>query len=187
MKKTLLLASVACLISVSANANMWHDVTKNMDPYIGADYVYSNLDVKGKAKHVEKNFNSALLNAGVNIGEHFGLEAFYQMGGSRKSHHDGVSKKFKFNAYGLDAYGYMPLGCAKKFSLVGTAGMAVYDTQLKYEGKHDKSKVGYRVGGGMQYKLTDHVSARVIGRYGYIGAKELNHVAEVAAGLRYSF
>ena len=193
MNKTLLLAGVACcLITTSANANMRQDMQRaDMTPYIGADYAYSNLDVKGKAKGVEKNFNSAKLNAGVDVGKYMGLEAFYQFGGARKAHvkasEGGGTKKFKFNAYGLDLYGYMPLGCAQKFSLLGTAGVAVYDTELKHNDKVSKSKVGYRVGGGMQYKVTDRMAARVVGRYGYIGSRDLNHVAEVTAGIRYSF
>ena len=194
MKKTLLLASVACLISSAASANMMDDAKRiyhESTPYIGMDYAYTNLDLKGPAKHAKENFNSAKLNLGIDMGKHLGLEAFYQFGGARKAHlredQGGGTKKFKFNAYGIDAYGYMPLGCAQKFSLVGTAGMAIYDTELKYNDKVSKSKVGYRVGGGAQYKLTDKMAARVIGRYGYVGSKQLNHVAEVTAGLRYSF
>ncbi len=187
MKKTLLLASVACLISASANAKMLRD----FKPYVGADYAYTNLDLKGAAKHAKENFNSAKINAGIEMTEYASLEAFYQFGGSRKAHlkdsQGGGTKKFKFNAYGLDAYGYLPLGCAQKFSLVGTVGAAVYDTTLKYGDKVTKSKVGYRVGGGAQYKLTDNLAARVIGRYGYIGSRDLNHIAEVTAGLKYSF
>lgn len=194
MKKTLLLASVACLISSAASASMMDDAKKvynEMTPYVGMDYAYTNLDLNGPAKHAKENFNSAKLNVGVDVGKHMSLEAFYQFGGARKAHlkesQGGGTKKYKFNAYGIDAYGYMPLGCAQKFSLVGTAGMAIYDTELKYNDKVSKSKVGYRVGGGAQYKLTDKMAARVIGRYGYVGSKQLNHVAEVTAGLRYSF
>ncbi|MBE6452081.1 MAG: porin family protein [Alphaproteobacteria bacterium] len=191
MNKSLLLAGVACLMATSANAGMMDSMKKayhDMTPYIGADYAYSNLDLKGPAKGSEENFNTAKINAGVDIGKYMGLEAFYQFGGSRKAHlKDGTTSKFKFNAYGLDLYGYMPLGCAQKFSLVGTAGIAMYDTELKHNDKVSKSRVGYRVGGGAQYKMTDRLAARVIGRYGYVGGKELNHVAEVTAGLRYSF
>ena len=190
MKKTLLLASVACLVAASANAEMMNSM-KEMKPYVGVDYAYTNLDLKGAAKHAKENFNSAKVNVGVEMGKYASLEAFYQFGGSRKAHlredQGGGTKKFKFNAYGLDMYGYMPLGCAQKFSLVGTAGLAVYDTELKYNDKVSKSKVGYRVGGGAQYQLTDHIAARVIGRYGYIGSRDLNHIAEVTAGLKYSF
>ena len=194
MNKTLLLAGVACLMATTANAGMmdsYNNMKKDMTPYIGVDYAYTNLDLKGPAKHAKENFNSAKINAGIDIGKYMGLEAFYQFGGSRKAHlredQGGGTKKFKFNAYGLDMYGYMPLGCAQKFSLLGTAGVAVYDTELKYNDKVSKSRVGYRVGGGAQYKVTDRMAARVVGRYGYVGGKELNHVAEVTAGVRYSF
>ncbi len=194
MNKTLLLAGVACLIATSANANMM-DSAKNamrdMKPYVGIDYAYSNLDLGGAAKYGEENFNTAKVNVGVDMGKHASLEAFYQFGGARKAHlkerDGGGTKKVKFNAYGLDMYGNMPLGCAQKFSLLATAGIAVYDMEVKHNDKVSKSRVGYRVGGGAQYKLTDNMAARVIGRYGYVGGRELNHVAEVTAGLRYSF
>ncbi len=189
MKKAILLASAALLISTTANAEM--NIRKEIRPYVGVDYAYDNLDLKGKAKHAKENFNSAVVNIGTGITEYASLEAFYQFGGSRKAHlkedQGGGTKKFKFNAYGLDLYGYLPLGCEQKFKLLGTLGAAVYDTELKHNDKISKSKVGYRVGGGAQYDLTENVAARVVGRYGYIGSRDLNHVAEVTAGLRYSF
>lgn len=190
MKKALLLASAALLISTAAKAEM-NNLYNDIKPYIGADYAYDRLELKSAAKRARKNYNSAVINAGMDVTEYADLEAFYQFGGSRKSHpserQGGGTKKFKFNAYGLDLYGYLPFGCEQKFKLLATAGAAVYDTELKYDGKTKKSKVGYRVGGGALYKLTDHVAARVVGRYGYIGSRDLDHVAEVTAGLRYSF
>ena len=81
MKKTLLLASAACIIATSANAKMWN----NFDPYIGADYAYDNLNLKGEAKHARENFNSAKINLGTDITQYSSWEAFYQFGGSRKA------------------------------------------------------------------------------------------------------
>ena len=43
MKKTLLLAGVACLMTANANAGM-------LSPYVGADYVHVNTDYKNKNK-----------------------------------------------------------------------------------------------------------------------------------------
>ena len=85
MKKTLLLASVACLVAASANAEMMKSM-KEMRPYVGVDYAYTNLDLKGAAKHAKENFNSAKVNAGIEMGKYASLEAFYQFGGSRKAH-----------------------------------------------------------------------------------------------------
>lgn len=194
MKKMLLLASVALLAATNAKAEMMSEMKNmysDMKPYVGIDYAYDNLDLKGEAKHGKENFNSAKLNVGTDMGKYAGLEAFYQFGGSRKAHlkddQGGGTKKVKFNAYGMDLYGYLPMGCEQKFKLLATTGLAVYDTEIKYNDKIDKSKVGYRVGGGAQYDITDRIAARVVGRYGYIGSRDLNHVAEVTAGMRYSF
>ena len=71
--------------------------------------------------------------------------------------------------------------------LVATGGLALYDVTQK--GLPDKSfqRVGYRIGGGMQYDMNEHWSARVIGRYSYVGANRLDNYKEVAAGLLYRF
>ncbi len=187
MKKTLLLASVACLISANASAEMMQD----LKPYVGIDYVYDNADFKGAASEAKDNYNSGSINAGIELMDYVSLEAFYQMAGERKAHlpvSEGGELKSSFDAYGLDLYGYLPLGCEQKFSLLATTGMAVYDTEIKQGGhKIDKSRIGYRVGGGAQYNLTDHIAARVVGRYSYVGTRDLNHLAEVTAGIRYTF
>ena len=61
MKKTLLLASVACLISANASAEMMQD----LKPYVGIDYVYDNADFKGAASKAKDNYNSGSINAGI--------------------------------------------------------------------------------------------------------------------------
>ena len=53
MKKTLLLAGVACLFSVSANAM---DLSREFRPYIGLDYVYSHADYKDMGTEEELQF-----------------------------------------------------------------------------------------------------------------------------------
>ena len=52
MKKTLLLAGVACLFSYSANAM---DLSQDIRPYVGLDYVYSHANYKNDASRLEKN------------------------------------------------------------------------------------------------------------------------------------
>lgn len=188
MNKALLLASAACIISFSsiANANM---LSQEVKPYVGADYVYSYADYKGEAKGLKKSYNSGAVNAGVRMGKYTGLEAFYQHSGERKTHREDTKIKSQIQAYGLDLYGYLPLGCNDKVDLLGSIGAANYKFKIKdlANGKYDKERVGYRVGAGAQYNFTDHLSARVMGRYSYIHTKELKNLAEVTAGLRYSF
>ena len=165
-------------------------IYQDLKPYVGVDYVYDHADVKGNAKHVDKNFNTAKINVGLQTTKYASIEAFYQFDAERKGkNRENKREKLKYNAYGLDLYGYLPLGCDQTFSLLGTTGLAIYDTDFKETGRkhHDASRVGYRVGGGAQYNLTENLAARVIGRYSYIGTKDLNHLAEVTAGLRYAF
>lgn len=186
MKKTLLLAGVACLISFSANA-------REFNPYIGLDYAYTKADLKKDLKPVDDGYNSGIINAGVRMGQYAGLEAFFQQSGERKTHVAAdQSIKSKFNAYGLDLYGYLPIpACSDKFDLLASIGAANYDFQAKYKGiargKYDKQRVGYRAGIGAQYNLTENWAARVMGRYTYLGARDINHLSEVTAGVRYTF
>ena len=73
MKKTLLLAGVACIFSYNANAM---NISSDLKPYIGLDYVYSKADFKGEASRLEKsnllkdNYNSGVINAGIKLGDY---------------------------------------------------------------------------------------------------------------------
>lgn len=186
MNKALLLASAACIISFSsaANANM----LKDLNPYVGADYVYSHADFKGGDRGLKKDYDSGAVNAGIQVGKYTSLEAFYQHSGTRKTHDEAGDKiKSNFQAYGLDMYGYLPLGCSK-MDLLGSVGAANYKLKVKDStGKYDKDRIGYRIGAGAQYRFTDHISARIMGRYSYIDSKALKSLTEVTAGLRYTF
>ena len=185
MKKTLLLAGVACLFSFGASAEEFR-------PYVGMDYIFSNANIK-KEYDMKKDYNSLAVNAGVKMGEFVSLEAFFQQSGERKKHiSDTVSSKTKFHAYGLDMYGYMPIPrCDDTFNLLGSIGLANYNIETKYEGaargKIDKDRMGYRAGIGMQYNFTENLGARVMGRYTYLGGKALKDLKEVTAGIRYTF
>ena len=185
MKKTLLLAGVACLFSFGTNAEEYR-------PYVGLDYVFSNANIK-KEYNMKKDYNSGAVNAGIQIGEYTGLEAFFQQSGERKKNiTDTLNNKTKFHAYGLDLYGYMPVPeCNEKFSLLGSIGIANYNIESKYNGdirgKIDKDRIGYRVGLGAQYNFNEHWGARVMGRYSYLGTKVLKDLKEVTAGIRYTF
>ena len=58
MKKTLLLAGVACLFSYSANAM---DLSQDIRPYVGLDYVYSHANYKNDASRLEKINSSKMI------------------------------------------------------------------------------------------------------------------------------
>ncbi|MBR1605098.1 MAG: porin family protein [Alphaproteobacteria bacterium] len=166
-------------------------------PYVGLDYVYSKADYKsdraGWDKALEDQYNSAAINLGMRPSQYFSLEGFFQQSAEAKgskmlSEELGVNRlKSEFYAYGLDAYGYMPVGC-DGWNLLGTVGLANYNFKIKDAfGSNDKNHMGYRAGLGIQYDMNEHWAMRVVGRYSYIDSKMLDNLMEATAGIRYSF
>lgn len=186
MKKTLLLAGVACLISATAAHAM--DYT-NIKPIIGLDYAYDNAEFKKESKGLNDDFNSGIISLGTRIGDYSSVEAFYQLAGEKKTSTDVAKYKAKFSAYGLDVYGHLPLGCEQKVELLGSLGLGIYDIDIKRDGGKvvDTNRVGYRIGLGAQYNFTPNVAGRIMGRYDYIGNGQLHSMNEVTAGIRYAF
>lgn len=193
MNKALLFASAACILTLSTAANAQQMFGHEIKPYIGADYVYTHADFKESGNLLKKDYNSGAVNVGTRLGEYAGLEAFFQQSGQRKSTYmsgaDEIKAKSKFYAYGLDLFGYLPLGCADKVDLLASVGAGNYNLEVKNTpyGKYDKDHMGYRFGVGAQYNFNENVSARVMYRYTYVDTKYLDNLNEVTAGLRYTF
>lgn len=189
MKKTLLLAGVACaLISTQAQAANWYDnMMHSTKLYVGADYAFDSVDFRGALDEAKQDYNSGIFNIGARMG-YMGVEFFGQWAAQRSKETDAGKLKTNFSAYGMDINGYMPLGCEGKYDIIGTVGVADYYYKGFLDNVNDTNNhIGWRVGGGAMYNFNEHVSARLIGRYAYIGASDLNHVAEVTAGMRYNF
>lgn len=192
-KKGILLAGAALLMAGSASA-------AELNPYVGLDYVYSKAHFKSgtlsgfSTNNLKKNYNSGAINLGVRPDQYFSLEAFFQQSDSQKGHrYDDTALsgrnhvKSEFYAYGLDAYGYMPIGC-NGFNLLGTVGLANYNFKIKSDRNSvDKQRIGYRAGLGAQYDINENLAVRVVGRYSYINSRYLDDLKEVTAGIRYTF
>lgn len=185
MKKIYLLAGVASVFALNAEAMDW-GMNNMVRPYIGADYIFSYADHGFYAKKAKKDYNSWSVNMGTEIAKYTSLEAFFQQAFERKAHTAAGTLKSEFYAWGLDAYGKMPVMCSN-FNLLASLGLADYNVKYKLDGSIDKQRVGYRGGVGFSYDFTDNVSMRVMGRYSYVGMANLNNLMEVTAGLRYTF
>lgn len=184
MKKSLLLTTaIVCFAAFNANAMD----TMHLRPYVGAEYVYSYAKQGSYAQKAKDNYHSGKFDLGMEWMKNIDAEFSYQMSGELKSNSTRDKKmKSSFQAYALDAYGKYPIMCSP-LSAVGTVGGAIYHLEYKGLPKKSTSKMGYRAGLGMQYDFTDNLSARVIGRYSYVGTNYLNNLMEVNAGVLYRF
>ena len=122
MKKMLLLATSACLFAMNAQAS---DMMKEMRPYVGIDYAYSDADISkiDNKQYFNHQFNTGDINVGVRMGKYMGVEAFFQKSmEEKKTVFNTIKTKADFYAYGLDLMGYMPWGCIDVVS-AGTGEM----------------------------------------------------------------
>ena len=189
MKKTLLLAGVAALFAVNANA-------MELKPYVGLDYVRSDVDIDKIEgyQYFEDGLNAFAVSAGTRFHKNFGLEAFYQQSEEGNKKTGLLEMNDEYKAYGIDAIGYLPLGCEQKFELLGSLGVGYYDVDVKEKvlgiktDSYSDNGWGYRAGVGAQYNVTDNLAARVMARYVDIENVEgVDNMVDLTAGIRYSF
>lgn len=198
MNKNIALLAAVSAIALASSAN-----ALEFRPYVGAQY---NLTSGNTVPAIEENVSSNVdmhtysVFLGADYNRFFGTEVFYQ--NSNKWHKKFGETKVKsdFAAYGLDVYGYLPLGCDRVFSLLGTAGIAIYDYTTKFNiggvpgqvpGRNYKGEdngLGYRLGAGMQYNLTNHLALRGIVRYIWADKLDnMDHLMEYSLGVKYNF
>ncbi len=183
MKKTIgaLMVAVSA-VAMAANAN-----AMEYNPYAGVEYGYSFLNGADR----ENNFNSGKIFVGSQYNQNFGVEAFYQRTTSDKKALKNGVQKLKYEAYGLDAMGYLPLGCDQEVALIGTAGVAYYDFKDKTEGKasDNEGMWGYRLGAGAEYNVNENIAVRALARYTKLDERILdsNDMMEYSIGARYNF
>ncbi len=191
MKKTLLLAGVASLFSLNAQAT-------EIKPVIGLDYVYSIADIDdvytedGVELGMEDKLNAFALSAGVKLNQYVGLEAFYQQSEKAdKTTYYIIKTEDKYKAYGLDVIGYLPV--IPQLDLIGSLGVAYYKAEVKASvlgidlGSDSEDKIGFRFGAGLQYSFNDHIAARLMAKYNYTNIDGLDNIVDVTAGVRYYF
>lgn len=166
-------------VAFSANAKAELEYT----PYVGVDYVNSSIS--------GENFHNAAINLGTKYNKYFSTEVFYQTPlESTKFSDEGYKMKASYRSYGLDAYGYLPLGCDQVVSILGTAGIGQVDVKSKeIGGEHGKDNGwAYRLGAGVQYDVTEAWAVRAVARYSFLDKLDgLDHAMDFTAGVRYSF
>jgi len=156
-------------------------------------------------------------NIGVVLGfrphSNFGFEAFYNRTYStnKTSKYDATTLgdpnyhmvdtfTTKYQAYGVDLVGYLPV--TRFFDFVAFVGVGKYkfDNSAKFEviygeapsiysKTHDFSEdeIGYRTGGGVQFNIASGVALRLMYKYINIGSPTIHYLQEYSASLRFLF
>ncbi len=181
MNKNIALLTAVSAIALATSAN-----ALEFRPYVGAQYNLTSASVKNMP-NMDMHTYSVFL--GTDYNRYFGTEVFYQNSNKWHKKIGGVKNKVDFAAYGLDAYGYLPLGCDRVFSLLGTAGIANYDYDMDTgAGKGSDNGLGYRLGAGMQYNVTNNIAIRGLVRYIWADKLDgMDHMMEYSLGAKYSF
>ena len=187
MKKTLLLAGVACLFAANANAEF------KLNPYVGADYNYDFWRMDRDARDALKDHsNGGTVVAGVKLNKWLGAEAFYQLSVPETKNVADEKYHSRLQAYGVDVLGYLPLGCDNKFELLAGLGIGEYEVKYRvtnpdFQASDKEEGIGYRLTAGAQYNLDANWSIRGTYRHVYVNKMFLNDLNELSLGVRYNF
>jgi len=182
MKKTLLLAGVASLFAVNAQA-------LELTPYVGADYNlnFVNSPSNGMiAGTLPGKYHSGSINVGTKVSPYFAVEAF----GELSKHVWKRSVHSEYGAYGVDAFGILPLGCYGEWEVLGTAGVGRYRFEAKdknYDGHFTHHVWGWRLGAGVQYNITENWGVRAMYRHVAFPNKVVRGFDTLSFGVRYAF
>ena len=165
MKKLLVCCSLFSLALTAQNA--WANDGNHYVPYVGIDYSYSNAN----AKFLRPNYNAASVILGSDYNRFFSTEVFYQHSDNSKKTSRNGNLSSRFQAGGLDMYGYFKKRYSNPYVKSG----------------HDQG-YGYRAGAGIFYSLSKNVALRGVARYVKLDKiKDIDHMMEYSAGLRYTF
>ena len=179
MKKILFVASLLVAGQAYAVENVYR-------PYFGIDYAYSKVDAKNRSPEL----NSAAVSFGSEYNKYFGTELWYQKSLTATTKREDSKTKSSFHAFGLDMYAYAPMFCDQKFAPLATFRVGRYAAKKKVDGykSNDDDGAGYRFGAGAQYLIDEHLSVRALFRYVKLDRlADVDHINEVAAGIRYTF
>lgn len=216
LKNALLAATLATLPLLSPSARA-EETTASLKPYVGFDllrsvYDYGEEDLGGGVvldggALLDDTLDGLNIHAGIRPHRNFGVELGYFR--TRKADKDisagstigpglvaatDFSTDTRVQGVTLDALGYLPLGEAGRFELIGTAGLSwsKADASLTIPGigseSVDDSEIGFRAGAGAQANLTDRINIRGLARYQTASFDDVaDHAWTCTLGLNYSF
>lgn len=181
--------------------------------YVGTDFVYDFNKVDGgpsfsnsnppvnQSVEAPEDMTSAVINAGYNFSENFGIEGFYQASGSHDKTYDNIASlnsqlkaETSYQAYGLDMIAY--INSTDKVDWLLSAGLAQYnfETKFKYSAggvlkkvKEKDDSIGIRLGAGLQINFDNYISFRAMYRYIFSDIPGIDKMQEILVGVRIGF
>ncbi len=169
-------------------------------------------DFVSDTRDLDRSLNSVSFNLGWRPLRNFGIEAFYSTSLSEKkvvytesyTHYPEFARgeyEVSYKAFGIDLLGYLPIN--DYIELIASIGVGKYDAEAKikvsaYEDtSHSKlrstnstftdSVTAYRIGGGVQFWLSKHLTFRAMARWTQLGGEFMDYITEVNMGVRYHF
>lgn len=172
----------------------------------GGDYTFDTNEF-------ERRNNSVALSFGWRPFKYIGIEAYYLTSLKETKNDNFWSKtsytefetseqEVSYKSYGIDLLGYFQINDYIDF--IASIGVGKYDVEadvtvsarnvgvppniIRSESKKfEDSVTAYRIGGGFQVWLSNHISMRIMGRWIRLGGEFADYVTEVNAGVRYHF
>lgn len=183
MKKTLLLAGVACFLSTQVNAS-------EIKPYVGLDIGAAKAEYGYWLDGADDNFVITNLNVGAKFNKYLGIELSTQA--SSEVDVEGFGD-LSYSSVNLDAVVYAPV--AKKVELFGLAGVGYYAFDLNMgEGIFpdadihvQNEEIALRIGGGIQYNIDEKWAIRGAIRHAFVDNDYVDSLTEFTLGVRYNF
>lgn len=186
MNKKLILSTVAAAVMFfSHNANA---LSIDLDPYVGADFTYSDGNLKHNLnKTFEEEHNNLGFVAGLKTAHYFMGEVFLERSFVKHVHRN--STKYSSNnwAAGVDFLGYYPV--YKDLDLIGGFGIGkymMYRKELGYKSHRDWGH-GFRFIGGAEWFLDANWGIRATYRYIKFNNYDTSRANEYSIGVRYHF
>ena len=153
----------------------------------GADY---NVNFVNKATaldgQIPGKYRSKSINVGTKVTPYAAVEAF----GELSNHVNKGVFHSEYGAYGVDAFGVLPLGCYGEWEVLGTAGIGRYRFEEKVKphlGHVTLHEWGYRLGAGVQYNITENWGVRAMYRHIAFVNKDPRGFDTLSFGVRYAF
>ena len=184
MKKTLLLAGVACIFAANAQAI-------ELSPYIGADYNYTMTHhPKSDANVLPSQYHSGTFAFGSYIGRYAAVEGFAEF----SKYENKAENRLNYRAFGADLLGVLPFGCYNQFKLLGSVGIGRYYNKARLTTALGKEMVdeydwGYRFGAGAQYDFTENWGLRAMYHHVLFNKPHFayTNLDAFSVGVRYQF